>query len=208
LVHNAHLNRSQALNQSEEADESQLRVEPIEENKDEDNSIIEKRPTVEERFKQNLKDRLNESKAGDTVAVSLVADKLEQTAKELGSSLGQVKANEFMNKILAASDSASNSEALSLTVESFFSEIASAATENPSLYQKLEEVKDTLKQATYKEGYKDDSLLAKKEADGVTTVLSAAQEKLYNSYVNARNITSQARYFFNNPSGNLVNSFA
>jgi hypothetical protein len=194
---------SDELQETKETNESQ-KVSEVAEIED-DNSVFESRKSVLERFSEQMQKRLKESKDPGEVSSSVVAEKLESAAKELGSTLGQAVANKFMNKVLAGTDSAGSPDSLSLAVESFYSEVSSAASENPVLYQKLQEVRQTLQKAAYSE---DDLLSGAEQKQDPSEILAAAKDKLFNSYVNARNIGSQTRYYLNNPTGNLINSFA
>jgi hypothetical protein len=174
-------------------------------------SQVESSPkSVEERFEEELEKRLSPDSDRRPVAASLTAQKLKAAALEISESLGQPKANQFMNKVLSAADSEpiAKDDSVGLAVESFFSEVANASTENPTVYQTLQDIKKNLNQsATSQTNDFEKKTGSNSLSDSTTKGLSESQKNLYQSYVQAKTPTLNAGLTFNRPSGFLVNAF-
>ncbi|MDR1049936.1 MAG: hypothetical protein LBP95_02425 [Deltaproteobacteria bacterium] len=194
-------------------------IEPVRpaERETEPEAVAERKKSVLERFSDGVKDRLEKSAQMDPVAASVKAEQLVQTAVEIGGAMGQAKANEFMNKILAAADRklASDGDPLELAATTFFAETAEASTANPRAYQELERARRTLDQAvsdprddqneTWDDPVSQNGPVFQNVADPRNT---SPQARLYQSYVAARPNYAQFSPAFQNPSGNMVNAVA
>jgi hypothetical protein len=167
-------------------------------------TLSEKKKGVLERFGERLEDRIGQSGKYDPVAASIEIEKLVSEASQIGDSLGQAKANEFMNRVLVATDGSAGPDQVGLAVESFFAEAAQAARDNPTAYQKLEQAKRTFSRLDDPETDSDGRAAASQDASQG----SPAQARLFQSYVQGHRPFPSAAAFLNAPSGNLVNAVA
>ncbi|MDR2456302.1 MAG: hypothetical protein LBE49_06900, partial [Deltaproteobacteria bacterium] len=148
--------------------------------------------SIEERFEARLENRFRKPGA-DLSQAAAKAERLKETALDIGESLGQAKANEFMNKILAAVNqdggALETEEAADLAAGSFFETLSEAAVDDPALYQKLEEVKRSFGEAASDDPASyDDPAEAESQVAAKAPTLTEAQGRLYQSYVQARSL--------------------
>ncbi|MDR2442843.1 MAG: hypothetical protein LBE31_04895 [Deltaproteobacteria bacterium] len=173
----------------------------LQDNLDNSHTLDNSPKSVEDRFEEALKNL----KPTNELTASLTAERLKAAALELGGSVGQAEANRFMNKILtaAATTPSSDDGAVEMAIDSFFTELSGASTENPSIYQKLEDIKKTLNQSSSPSS--DSSSTAKVSQN--YQPLTESQISLYSGYVAAKNPSLNAGALLARPLGNLVNSF-
>jgi hypothetical protein len=167
-------------------------------------TLAEKKKSVLERFGERLEDRIGQSEKYDPVAASIEIEKLVSEASQIGGALGQAKANEFMNRVLVATDGSAGPDQVGLAVESFFAEAAQAARDNPTAYQKLEQAKRTFSRLDDP----GDGVDGRPAASPGASQDSSAQARLFQSYVHGHRPFTSAAAFLNAPSGNLVNAVA
>jgi hypothetical protein len=179
------------------------KVEPValEEQSDDSQILPDKKKTILERFSEQVEDRLSKSKKYDHVAASIELEKLVSEASQIGESLGQAKANEFMNKVLVAADDSTAQDSIDLAIESFFKQSSQSAMVNPTAYQKLEDAKKTFSDIYNQEPADPD--LSQESSETQTN-----QSKLYQNYTSGRRPGPFTKSFLANPLGNLVNQVA
>jgi hypothetical protein len=189
--------------------------------------------SVEDRFEKRLENRFRQADPSEQAAVSAKAEKLKAAALEIGGALGHAKAHEFMSPVLSAATSSDNADKSAaeaeLAAESFINALSDAAKDDPATYQKLEEVKKTLNKAAGQiPGQEEDEdeeggtaagglkaadaaeAEAQQAAAGPKTAgrLQGAQERLYQSYVQAKSqLAASSNAFLAQKVGNLVNAF-
>jgi Spy/CpxP family protein refolding chaperone len=186
-------------------DDQIKKVEAIGQDEQESNSnlLTEKRKSVLERFSESLNEQISQSKKFDPVAASNALEQIVSEAADIGQTLGQAKANEFMNKVLVAVDGEADPEAIQLAVESFFASAADSSLANPTAYQKLEQAKGTFSKLL------DGSEEAEPtEAASQADLSSSAQRLHYKSYVSGIRPGPQTRPFIQSPIGNLFSAVA
>jgi hypothetical protein len=196
-IHLGQLNQEEPIN----------RVEPVSLDESDSHSILpEKKKSVLERFQSSLEDRISQSKKFDHVAASVKLEELVSEASNISETMGQAKANEFMNKVLLATENGASPDSIDLAIESFFAE---AAQTNPTAYQKLSEAKKTFSEI-YESGQEP-----KGNQNQVTPGLStkdqmatSRQSVLYNNYVSGRLPSSSPKPSFLNSLGNLFRAVA
>ncbi|MDR0355565.1 MAG: hypothetical protein LBJ64_07485 [Deltaproteobacteria bacterium] len=176
-------------------------IQPIAEDEAKVERAPERQKSVVERFKDEIQKRLAKAKDLDTVGVSRKAEQLAAEASEIGAEMGQAKANEFMNKILAASNKNSLSSSLDLAVNSFFAELSEAAIVSPALYQKLENAHKMLADSGVPKTQD-----AEDSAKSAAPKNNSAQMKLYESYLAGRPDLASFRTSSPDSLGLLVNA--
>ncbi|MDR1083574.1 MAG: hypothetical protein LBP22_01650 [Deltaproteobacteria bacterium] len=97
-------------------------------------------------FETEILSRLLADLTEDSAPAILLADSLSSAALEVSSKFGQDKANEFMVRILKATDGSVSEQALIVAVSSFFGQIKAMAVSSPELFGQLEKMKDFLNQ--------------------------------------------------------------
>ncbi|MDR2456369.1 MAG: hypothetical protein LBE49_07245 [Deltaproteobacteria bacterium] len=198
---------SAAAQKAEKAENAEKAWPPSEEAVSEPKSVSQ---SIEERFESRLENRFRKPGA-DLSQAAAKAERLKEAALDIGESLGQAKANEFMNKILAAVNqdggALETEEAADLAAGSFIETLSEAAVDDPALYQKLEEVKRSFGEAAADHSA-DDSAEAESQEAAKAPTLTEAQGRLYQSYVQARSLApAKGALQIAQGLGNLVNSF-
>lgn len=82
----------------------------------------------------------------DSQAAALLVRSLSSTANKISSEFGQEKANEFMSKILTATDKGLNEATLGTAISGFFQDLASESNTNSLVSPKFMELKNFLNQ--------------------------------------------------------------
>jgi hypothetical protein len=180
-------------------------VEPVQaEERRGSEDVIESRKSVLERFSENVSERLKSSAEQDPVAASVKAERLARVASEIGGALGKAKANEFMSKILiAASSDGGDDGSVELQIESFFSQTAEAAKNNPRAYQELEKARKELNDLFGPENGQS-GRSGSSPASLANPANDSPQARLFQSYVSARQNYRQFQPTLSNSSGNLI----
>ncbi|MDR2366824.1 MAG: hypothetical protein LBF58_01740 [Deltaproteobacteria bacterium] len=201
-----------------EREDTVKKVEPIgQEDQERDSSILaERKKSVLERFGDSLAERIKKSKEYDPVAASATLERLVSEASDIGGTLGQAKANEFMNKVLVATDSSTDGDSIDLVVGSFFAQAAEASMVNPTAYRKLEDAKGEFsKLYNTVDGEEDDETVGEVDftinppPDPVVAQSEpTAQALLYKNYVTGNMPGPYHKPFLNNPVGNLFSAVA
>jgi hypothetical protein len=186
-------------------DQEIKKVEAIGQEQEESNStlVTEKRKSVLERFGESLNDKISQSKKFDPVAASNALEQIVAEAASIGESLGQAKANEFMNKVLVAADGEANPDSIKLAVESFFASAADSSLANPTAYQKLEQAKGAFSKLLDGSEESDPG-----QSSSPEVLAPSAQSLLYQSYVSGSKPGPHTRPFTQSLIGNLFSAVA
>jgi hypothetical protein len=88
--------------------------------------------------------RLQNTNPNSPEAALLLADNLVAVVDKIKDEFGQAKANEFMSRILKATDAGVTEKKFTIAVSEFFNQIISESRNNADLPEKLENMKDFL----------------------------------------------------------------
>jgi len=88
--------------------------------------------------------RLQNAKPDSPEAALLLADNLTAVAEEIKKEFGQGKANEFMSRILKATDAGVNEKELTIAISGFFRQLEAESRNNADFKEKLENIRTFL----------------------------------------------------------------
>jgi len=96
------------------------------------------------KFAGEITARLQNANPNSPEAALLLADNLTAVAEEIKKEFGQGKANEFMSRILKATDAGVNEKELTFAISGFFRQIRAESKNDAALPEKLENIRTFL----------------------------------------------------------------